>query len=192
MAKNNRTVDRIQAVWNKLGGEQGVDRLLNGELQLIPIAKAVNSALAEFFTTKKGELYVQKAYVNESFTKRVLPYHDDKATADISSCDFIEPPRSMSDSNIIKEYFGGKEVAKKNAFTLNQVKAFIQAQPNGESGNLLNDGYANIFYCIGEGDKMFAVVVDWSSVHEWWQVSVWKLDGISTGSAFRRVFRNKR
>lgn len=35
MAKNNSTVDRIQAVWNKLGGEKGVTRLLNGELKLV-------------------------------------------------------------------------------------------------------------------------------------------------------------
>ncbi len=32
MSKNNRTVDRIQAVWNILGGEEGVDALINGEL----------------------------------------------------------------------------------------------------------------------------------------------------------------
>ncbi len=32
MAKNNRTVDRIQAVWNILGGEEGVDRLFCGEI----------------------------------------------------------------------------------------------------------------------------------------------------------------
>lgn len=32
MSKNNKTVDRIQAVWNILGGEEGVDRLLSGEI----------------------------------------------------------------------------------------------------------------------------------------------------------------
>ena len=37
MSKNNKTVDRIQAVWNKLGGEEGVDRFLRGEL----VVKAV-------------------------------------------------------------------------------------------------------------------------------------------------------
>lgn len=35
MAKNNSTVDRVQAVWNKLGGEEGVDRLLDGKLKLV-------------------------------------------------------------------------------------------------------------------------------------------------------------
>lgn len=32
--KNNKTVDRIQAVWNKLGGEEGVDALLRGNIEL--------------------------------------------------------------------------------------------------------------------------------------------------------------
>ena len=32
MSANNKTVDRIQAVWNILGGEEGVDRLLRGEI----------------------------------------------------------------------------------------------------------------------------------------------------------------
>jgi hypothetical protein len=32
MGKQNHTVDRIQAVWNKLGGENGIERLLRGEL----------------------------------------------------------------------------------------------------------------------------------------------------------------
>ena len=32
MSKNNRTVDRVQAVWNILGGEDGVDRLIRGEI----------------------------------------------------------------------------------------------------------------------------------------------------------------
>lgn len=35
MAKQNKTVDRIQAVWNKLGGENGIDRLLKGELSVV-------------------------------------------------------------------------------------------------------------------------------------------------------------
>ena len=34
MAKNNKTIDRIQAVWNILGGEDGVDKLLRGELMV--------------------------------------------------------------------------------------------------------------------------------------------------------------
>jgi hypothetical protein len=34
VAKNNSIPDRIQAVWNILGGDEGVDRLLRGELHV--------------------------------------------------------------------------------------------------------------------------------------------------------------
>ncbi len=36
MSGNNRTVNRIQAVWNILGGEEGVDRLIKGETLIVP------------------------------------------------------------------------------------------------------------------------------------------------------------
>jgi len=39
MSKNNKTVDRMQAVWNKLGGEEGVDKLLRGELAIVARAR---------------------------------------------------------------------------------------------------------------------------------------------------------
>lgn len=35
MSKNNKTVDRIQAVWNIIGGEEGADRLINGETMIV-------------------------------------------------------------------------------------------------------------------------------------------------------------
>ena len=34
MSRNNRTADRVQAVWNILGGEEGVGRLLRGEITI--------------------------------------------------------------------------------------------------------------------------------------------------------------
>ena len=49
MSKNNRTVDRVQAVWNILGGEKGVDRLLRGELKV--------SVPARSWLEKDGVIY---------------------------------------------------------------------------------------------------------------------------------------
>ena len=43
MAKNNRTVDRIQAVWNILGGEEGIDRLISGEVRIVPTVKTLKT-----------------------------------------------------------------------------------------------------------------------------------------------------
>jgi hypothetical protein len=182
----------FEALLNKMGGQLKMDGeaamrgVLRDEYRLIPTAKAVNTALAEFFTTKKG------LYVHESFTKRVLPFHNDDATSDISSCDAVDLPRNMHDSEIIKEYLGGEEEAKKNAFTLNQMKAFIQAQPNGESGKLLTNDHYNIFYCIGKDGKLFAVSVYWNSADQEWVVRGWELGENDRWRAGRRIFRNKK
>lgn len=42
MARNNATVDRIQAVWNKLGGENGVDRFLRGEIAVTVVEHVID------------------------------------------------------------------------------------------------------------------------------------------------------
>jgi hypothetical protein len=146
--------------------------------------KEMNS-LTEWFTTRKG------LWVSESFTKRVLKYAKNDGTADISTCDHIDLPRNMYDSEIITKYLGGMEEAMKNAFTLNQVKAFITAQWNCGAGPLLTNSYANIFYCIGEHGKLFAVVVDWASGGRKWIVGDWELGGSGRWDGVDRVFRNK-
>lgn len=50
MALNNQTVDRIQAVWNKLGGEAGIDLLLEGKRFVTTLAKG----RAAFKTVRLG------------------------------------------------------------------------------------------------------------------------------------------
>ena len=46
MSKNNRTVDRIQAVWNILGGEKGVDDFIEGITHVV--RKTVSYIVATF------------------------------------------------------------------------------------------------------------------------------------------------
>lgn len=48
MAKNNRIPDRIQAVWNLLGGDETIDLLLNGKLELSIEAPRCLSDLVPF------------------------------------------------------------------------------------------------------------------------------------------------
>lgn len=57
MSKNNRTVDRIQAVWNILGGEKGVDDLLAGITHVV--TKAVSYTVATFTITVDETLSVE-------------------------------------------------------------------------------------------------------------------------------------
>lgn len=58
MAKNNKTVDRIQVVWNILGGEEGVDRLIQGEVKI--------SEPQHAWHEKNGVIYFSVTSDNES------------------------------------------------------------------------------------------------------------------------------
>lgn len=52
MAKNNETVDRIQSVWNKLGGEEGINKLLSGEWIVGEPAKIIKGRQLESSASK--------------------------------------------------------------------------------------------------------------------------------------------
>ena len=158
-------------------------------------SKTNNVTLAQRFTTREG------LFINFRFETRVLPFHNDGDTADISNCGSVDLLQDMNDTKIIEEHLGGMEQAKKNAFTLNQVWANIQAQPNGIDGKMLTNGYANVFYCMGENEVLFAVHVFWDYEHRMWSVFDYGLDKFDwlhdedmdiDGNAGSRVFRNKR
>lgn len=73
-----------------------------------------------------------------------------------------------------------KELPENHLSTLEDIADLIEAQPNGKSGFLLNNGYANIFYVEGKNGEVFAVFVLWSSVNREWLVDDWRL-GVGGG-----------
>lgn len=97
--------------------------------------------------------------------------------------------RSMSNNEIIDEILGGTKETRKHAFTLDQIAAKIDLQPNGKDGDLLNNGYANIFYVL-VGEVLFAVRVHWDSGYRGWLVRDLHLDENDGWNAGSRVFRN--
>ena len=71
-----------------------------------------------------------------------------------------------------------KELPENHLSTLEDIAGLIEAQPNGKSGFLLNNGYANIFYVEGKNGEVFAVLVLWFSDFRQWHVGVWELGGV--------------
>lgn len=53
---------------------------------------------------------------------------------------------------------------------LEDIAGFIEAQPGGQSGFLLNDGSTNIFYVEGKDDIILFMFVCWHSVRGRWFV----------------------
>jgi hypothetical protein len=133
-----------------------------------------------------------RLYIEENFFDRVFTCAKESDTADISSCDFIELVHRMSDQEIIKTCLGGMASAKKNAFTLNQIAAFIERQRKGEEESLLSNSSSNLFYVLGTANELFVVCVSWkwfASGHRW-SVDACRLGQEVWWEEGYRVFRN--
>lgn len=65
--------------------------------------------------------------------------------------------KSSVDDPLISE-LGGQEKAETSMF---EIYAMMECQPNGEAGDLLNNGCANIFYVRDVNSALRVVAVDW-------------------------------
>lgn len=70
------------------------------------------------------------------------------------------------------------------------LAGMIEGQPNGKKGDLLANGYANIFYVCGESGAVFAVDVRWVSDYRKWRVGVSPLFDDRWGAGDRAFSRN--
>lgn len=68
-----------------------------------------------------------------------------------------------------------------------RLAGMIQHQANGQAGELLSNGYANIFYVLGQNGEVFDVFVVWSADDREWSVSTYELD-VLRWNAGRRAF----
>ena len=67
MAKYPNTLGRIEAVWNKLGGEEGVDRLLRNEVEIVVRA---TKSISQLIKSHKFD------WVNSDITDERFPIPD--------------------------------------------------------------------------------------------------------------------
>ena len=79
--------------------------------------------------------------------------------------------RAAYDREIIAD-LGGEEKA---AVTLTEIWRLMKAQANGEKGDLLTNGYANIFYVCDTSGVLRALYVFWGVGG--WRVIAYALDG---------------
>ena len=136
-----------------------------------------------YFKTRQG-LWVADSFNNRILSKVGQTPH--RGNEGVTSSILV---RNMSDQEIIDELLGGMEEARKHSFTLDQIATMLDLQSNGEDGDLLNNGYANIFYIL-VNEVLYALYVDWKSDNLNWRVSLWHLGENSRWRACGRVFHN--
>ncbi|MFZ2303184.1 MAG: hypothetical protein WAV98_00135 [Minisyncoccia bacterium] len=137
-----------------------------------------------YFKTREG------LYVWNTFEQRILS--EQKVSMPHRGLEGVTShtlARNMTDTEIIDELLGGTEEVRKHASTLDQIATMIDLQPKGIDGELLNNGYANIFYVLVNG-VLFAVSVGWRLGRRRWRVGAWHLGAYGNWDAGIRVFRN--
>lgn len=168
MSKYNVYVEdvSVEAVFNKLGGVEGARRFLANELLLMERPRPNSSVpldINAFFQTREG------LWVSDSFCKlvvaKVSPGGDRVVAAKGQKLD-----RNMNDEKI-EEMLGNGHVFDGDVLCHTLAK-MIQNQWGGKSGQLLNNGYANLFYL-----SSCVVHVYWRAVDRRWYVDAWERGG---------------
>jgi hypothetical protein len=196
--KNNQTIDKIQAIWNMVGGEEMVDALIQGraklEVKLIQILNwlgtTTTSATTEKFVAKekfvKDSKEVKFYGIWDNFTNWFLA--DDGKIEDPISEQMLRYGNLTTSSvdGLIIEELGGEAKAET---TLSELYDLLKKQAKGEAGeagDLLTNGYANIFYIKDTSSVLRAVGVDWFVVG--WSVSAFSVENSFDWNAGGRVF----
>ena len=96
--------------------------------------------------------------------------------------------KNMSDTEIRKELDDNHVFSATEGCAV--IAGMISRQPNGENGDLVNDGKANIFYVRGKDDKVFTVDVGWYVVNREWCVGARHFGDVRWSAGDRGFSRN--
>ncbi|MBU1046912.1 hypothetical protein KKH36_04015 [Patescibacteria group bacterium] len=134
--------------------------------------------LENFFTIREG-LWVSDDF-KEYISSVAKPIKKEVKTAFF---DVFEKP--MTDAEIRKSD-SEDYVFKASEFCL-CLKDKIVAQSEGEDGELLNNGFVNMFYVHGKNNKIIIVTIGWSTNLREWSVYLYRIDSHLWGKG-NRVF----
>jgi len=129
-------------------------------------------------TSKKAKVKI--SYLGDNFKEWFLGKEENPFVGSTINGRKLE--KNSVDGPILAE-LGGNKAAKT---TLTEMYAAMEAQPNGESGNLLNNRWANIFYIEDINGTLRAVYVDWHGAG--WRVDAHSVEDPSSWIADGRVF----
>ncbi len=158
------TLGRIEALVNKLGGEDSVDGILSGKLT-VTLTVALKSILALLGTiavpaTKqfvaKDNFQVGKAgigWLGDNFKAWFLGKTEGPVEG--STLRYHKLTESSLDTPILAE------LGDKAETTLADLFHLLSLQANGQGGVLLANSYANIFYVRDASGELRAVCARW-------------------------------
>lgn len=184
----HRPVNWFEAIVNKMGGEEVAEAYLRGEYALQKVVQSVVTVLSFISASVIPALvksFSVKAHFKQNLTAKVkVSYVDPDIHTWLSA---TVTPRYGYDLKCFELTKNANDTAVTKGLGENYkvdmaaIWAMMSEQPNGEAGNLLNNGYANIFYVEG-----CVVDVRWSGGG--WSVYVSRFGGDGDWGAGSRVF----
>lgn len=137
-------------------------RPVEGSIELGPVK---SHDPAQFYRTRSG------LHVWPEFNSPVLSRARKVESLEATSLQAFDLTKSLYDRDI-KALLPENHVFHDESELCARIEQMVSKQPNGEKGNLLANGYANLFYLPG-----CVVSVIWSADDRKWNVYAWKLDG---------------
>lgn len=165
---------QIEALVDRHGGMEGVQRFLAGTTEVVKsVLKLFNDSVAfyavdthdpqAFYQTRTG------LWVSDEFRSRILSRARSVKKLAATVGKSYDLAQEAYDRKITPKLPEGHAFDESEVCA--RIAAMIQKQPKGEAGDLLNNGYANLFYVAG-----CVVHVRWCADDWEWYVSVSELD----------------
>jgi len=111
---------------------------------------------------------VPKYYIWDNFKKWILDKASDLIPEFKGTLKSLKLSKNMNDSEILTE------IGESNIFSIDEacaiLKALTERQPNGETGDLIVTGYANIIYVRLDEKTVVPAVASWSSGYRKWHL----------------------
>jgi hypothetical protein len=163
---------QIEAVVNKLGGMDGLRDFLSGALVVVKnTTEKAKEKLLEFVASFKvagAEKFVAKQHfkkdTSDTAIVKISWLGDDFKTNFLGLTEENVPEADLKVQKLLK---GSRdpgiivELGDNYTVSLAHVWNAMALQPKGEDGNLLTNGWANIFYVADVNGVVWAVCVGW-------------------------------
>lgn len=173
-AAKNLTMGQMNAIVKMLGGEEGALRFLAGNVEVIVksvldfVATVVLPAQPRFVARDHFKVDTSaKAKVKIAFIWSGFQPFLEKTEEPVGETTLAvrKLTKDLLDKEIRKELGGEKEET-----TLSQFWAMLEKQGHGQAGELLTNGYANIFYIRDAENTLWAVRAYWDADRGGWDV----------------------
>lgn len=185
MKYNDLSLGTIEAVFNKLGGMEGAQRFLRGELA-VETARALlrQIAVAEIggtqrFVAKDHLAEANVGWTSENFNRLFLELVEENGEGATLYVHCLE--RASLDASILAELGDRAKISLAHFF------GALKKQSKGEPGPLLTNGYANIAYLTGSDGNLWAVDAYWDGVGRYWVVNAYSVGNPSEWDAGSHV-----